>query len=76
MITQAIRFYSMNRDGTEKASYGKAWMTEDGELDYANEVVRGIMAPTVNVVGPAKAFAYFQHWASNGVVSEPVNASS
>ena len=67
-----IRFFSVNPDGSRKREYGTATLGDDGKLGYANDVVRGIMAPMVARVGPVKAFAFYNPWSNGGVCSEPV----
>lgn len=68
MIAKALRFYSVNPDGSEKLDHGTAWMTDDGELDFANESVRQMMSTMVMRVGPAKAFDFYHSGWSNGAV--------
>jgi hypothetical protein len=76
MIKQAIRFYSVNRDGSEKLNHGTAWLTEDGDLDYANDSVREMMAPMVARVGPEKAFVWFSGWGNGYMASEVVKPTA
>ncbi len=69
---KTIRFFSVNRDGTENRDYGTATLADDGQLEYANDRIEGIMAPMVARVGPAKAFAFYNPWSNGYVCSEPV----
>lgn len=72
-MTQAIRFYSLNRDGSEKLDYGRVRMAEDG-LEYDNELVREMMANTVHLFGEENAFRRFSKWTNGyGVCSHLVD---
>lgn len=66
MIDRAVRFFAVNRDGSDGADLGSAWLV-DGELDYANDTVRGIMATKAGRFGPVAAMDFYESW-SNGYI--------
>lgn len=68
-MTQTIRFYSIDPDTVldqyAEVEDGLVWRHDDGRLEYQNDVVRDMMAPTVSRFGEEAAFERFSNW-SNG----------
>jgi len=70
---KAIRFFSVEPRTGAQTETGRAWMDDDGQLEYSDTLVRATMAPMIGRVGEEKAFQWFSDHGNGYAGSELVD---